>query len=305
MWNKIIAMDKNKIIIFIFIVLVVAGSVLAWKRPGIFDVFRQKLISLTDRDFGNSSLVSLDFAKSFQNNETVEEAGKMSSSKNSFWWLNSGGLAVFENGTLKTNIGNLPDDNFWRTLYAKTNSRDTENGYQPQNIFRLVTRNKWQDLDQKLYFKIDKLNLSASDFRNESNGVLLFNRYYDGDNLYYAGLRVDGDAVIKKKVDGKYYTLDETQVFTNGQKYDRDKNPNVLPVGDWIGIRSEVKNLDDSTVEVKLYVDKDNSGNWNLVMDAKDKKGKNGKKLLTDPGYGGIRTDFMDVELRDYSISKL
>jgi hypothetical protein len=277
--------------------VVVVGSFLVEKKIRNSGTIQQKQAVVAS--------APLEFSGSFQNNETLEEAGEMKSSKNSFWWLNSGGLAVFADGVLKTNIGNLADNNFWRTLYSQTNARDTENGYQPQNIFRLVTRNKWQDLSQELYFKIDKINLSSSEFRNESNGVLLFNRYYDGDNLYYAGLRVDGDAVIKKKIAGKYYTMEETNVFTNGQKYDTVNNPNVLPTDVWIGIRSEVKNMDDGSVEVKLYMDKDNSGNWALVLDTKDKKNKYGKKLLSDPGYAGIRTDFMDVELKNYKISEL
>ena len=37
--------------------------------------------------------------------------------------------------------------------------------------------------------------------------MLLFNRYQDGQTLYYGGVRVDGAAVIKKKLAGVYTTL--------------------------------------------------------------------------------------------------
>jgi hypothetical protein len=237
-------------------------------------------------------------------NGTLEETGKMAESQSQRWWLNSGGLMTTENGVARTNFGDLPKDSSWRKLYAKTNARDTENGKQPQNIFRLVTRSEWQELTQQLYFNIEKINLSESEFRNESNGVLLFNRYQDGDNLYYTGIRMDGDVVIKKKIDGKYYTLAEKHLLTNGEKYDRIDNPNQLPLHAWFGLKSEVINIDKDTVGIKLFIDKEGNGNWQLALEAKDSSKKYGKAPLTDAGFAGIRTDFMDVSFRDYKIEE-
>jgi hypothetical protein len=245
------------------------------------------------------------FSDSFSEGETLEEASKIESSKNSRWWVNSGALAEFKDGILETNQGDLAKDSKWRKLYAKNNSRDTEDGYQPQNIFRLVTRDKWEDLEQTLYFRINKTSLSESDYRNESNGVLLFNRYMDGDDLYYTGLRVDGHAVIKKKIADKYYTIKEKEVFTNGEKYDIVDNPSILPENSWIGIRSEIRNIDDDTVNLKLYVDKGQKGDWQLVLETQDEGDKYGKNPFLDEGYAGIRTDFMDAEFKDYRIFEL
>ena len=127
------------------------------------------------------------------------------------------GQMIFENGIGKTIQGDFPEGSKWQKKYEKSNPKDTDNGTHPQNIFRLVTKAKWQNFDQEAYFRINRLNLSSSDNRNESNGILLFNRYEDGDNLYYTGLRVDGTAVIKKKYAGKYYTLSE-KVFFPGSR---------------------------------------------------------------------------------------
>lgn len=233
----------------------------------------------------------------------LEEAGKRSESKSDFWWLNSGGIVYLENGTLSTIQGNLDKPSKWRKLYAKNNPRDTENGYQPQNIFRLVTRQKWQNMSQQIYFNIQKINLSKSKYRDASNGVLLFNRYQDGDNLYYTGIRVDGNAVIKKKIDGDYYTMAEEPVYT-GAEYDPQSLPSLIPLNKWIGLKSEVINLSGNIV-IKLYIDKNSDGKWQMVLEAKDSADKFGKSPLLDSGYGGIRSDFMDVIFRDYSLIEL
>jgi len=114
--------------------------------------------------------------------------------------------------------------------YARTvNEAWSGGGYYPQNIFRLLTRTKWQNIEQEVYFKILKVNTSQNSNRNESNGVLLFSHYQDADNLYYGGIRVDGYAVIKKKVEGDYHTLAYEPVYTADAAYHRDTNSNLIP----------------------------------------------------------------------------
>jgi hypothetical protein len=252
--------------------------------------------------FHYQNVVRNNLVLTFSEKMTLQEAGKMSDSSSPNWWLNSGGVMEMGNGTAQTNFGPLPENSYWQKLYAKTNSRDTDSGFYPQNIFRLVTMGKWQDLDQQLYFNIDKINLSQSEFRNESNGVLLFNRYYDGDNLYYTGLRVDGYAVIKKKTNGVYYTLGERDIFSGGKKYDRDAAPNFLPLHQWIGIRSVVTNTGDGGVDVKFYADPQGMGKWQLELESKDDGDVHKTAPLSNPGHAGIRTDFMDVSFKDYKI---
>jgi len=235
----------------------------------------------------------------------LEEAASAKKSTSSDFWLNSGGLVNFNDSEFSTNMEDLDKDSYWRKLYAKNNPKDTDDGYHPQNIFRLVTRSRWKNLSQQVYFKIEDTILSESDNRNASNGVLLFNRYQDGDNLYYTGLRVDGQAVIKKKIDDKYYTLEEKEYFPSNNKYDPKTNPNLIPLNTWIGLKSEVININKDTVEIKLYIDREQKGDWQLVIQTQDKDDKYGKKPFFNEGYAGIRTDFMDVKFRDYSIREV
>ncbi len=245
------------------------------------------------------------FKDDFQRSALIQETAKMSESSSPEWWVNSGGLMTTGGGTGKTIQGDLASGAEWYAKYKKSNPQDTDEGLHPQNIFRLVTRKKWDDLRQEAYFRINKMNLSASENRNESNGILLFNRYHDGDELYYTGLRVDGSAIIKKKYAGDYYTLKESEYF-KGEKYDRDKNPNLLPVGEWIGLRSELRNTSDGNVEIKLFVDEEKTGNWKLAASVTDDGRKGfGKNIISDEGYAGIRTDFMDAEFQAYKISEI
>jgi hypothetical protein len=240
------------------------------------------------------------FADDFSGNYRLEETGKRSGSASPNWWLNSGGWMIISGGAGKTIQGDLDSGDKWFKNYKKNNPEDTDNGAHPQNIFRLVGRDKWQNFTQEVYFKINKMNFGESVNRNESNGFLLFNRYQDGDNLYYTGLRVDGYAVIKKKLKGDYHTLAEEKIFS-GPNYDREKNPNLLPVGKWMGIKSVVKTNSNGDTEINLYYKENrDTGEWKLVSHYVD-KGQKGEEI-TAPGYGGIRTDFMDVEFDDYNI---
>jgi len=242
------------------------------------------------------------FTDSFDNIK-LSEAGKMESSDSPDWWLSSGGYFYSKNGVAKTFQKMIPKSNRWFKRYRKSNARDTDNGYHPQNIFRLVTRTQWKNFTQEVYFRINRNNLSKSKYRNESNGLLLFNRYQDEDNLYYAGIRVDGTVVIKKKKKGKYYALGQKRFYKG--KYDRKDKPNLLPKHTWMGIKSEVITNPDDTVSIKLYIDKDQSGNWQLALEAVDDNSKYGGESLKDEGYGGIRTDFMDVDMDNYKIQEV
>lgn len=251
----------------------------------------------------NKESVPLTFFE--ENFERIElnEASKMSGSKSPSWWLNSGGYFYSDQGKGSTFQGEVPKENQWYKKYKKNNSNDTDDGLHPQNIFRLVTRSKWKNLNQKLYFYINGNNLSASENRNESNGVLLFNRYKDGDNLYYAGVRVDGQAVIKKKLEGKYYTMAIKKIFDG--EYDREKSPNLLPQKGWYGIKSEVITNSDNSVTIRLYIDENRQGKWTLILTAVDDNKKYGGPAILEKGYAGIRSDFMDLKFDDYRIEEI
>lgn len=232
----------------------------------------------------------------------VNEAGSMGNSSSPSWWVNSGAYLYVSNGVGKTVTGNLPSSDKWRTTYASSNPTDTDNGYHPQNIFRLLTTSKWQNLAQEAYFKINAYNESASPNRAGHNAILFFNRYEDGNNLYYTGIRVDGSVVVKKKISGKYFTMASKKIYTG--TYNRSSNPILLPLKQNIGLKSVVTNNSDGSVTIKVYVDKNGSGTWTLAVETRDDGKSFGGRALTKESYAGIRTDFMDVEFKGYSIGE-
>ena len=244
------------------------------------------------------------FGDRFTREETIEEAGSMEESHNLYWWVNSGAYLTISNGVSHTVQGELPEASYWQKAFADHSSGSTDGGFHPQNIFRLVTRTQWKNLQQEAYFKINKHNFSKDSHRNASNGLLLFNRYIDGDNLYYTGIRVDGAAVIKKKIKGAYYTLDYQSVM-QGKKYDRQSNPTLLPVGEWIGIKSEVTTTLDNAVNIKLFLDKNGDGKWELVATAVDNGKTYGGEAITQQGHAGIRTDFVDASFKKYLVEEI
>jgi hypothetical protein len=241
------------------------------------------------------------FTENFGTTYKVSEINNMGASNNANWWVSSGAYFYSANNIGNTILGALPASDPRRTIYAVSNPTDTDNGYHPQNIFRLVTRNHWKNFQQQVYFRIKKVNLSSSSNRNESNGILLFNRYQDAFNLYYAGVRVDGAAVIKKKIKGTYYTMAYDPIFP-GHEYDRESSPNLLPLNSWIGLRTVVKTNTNGSVSIDLYTDIGKTGNWKLAASATDNNKEFGGKAFSKNGHAGIRTDFMDVEFKEYSI---
>jgi hypothetical protein len=227
---------------------------------------------------------------------TLEEAPYMSASTSPYWWLNSGARFHLD-GQGETVHGALPSADHWRLSYAASNPVDTDNGYHPQNLFRLFTRSTWGSARQNIAFRIDKYRTSASPNRNASNGVLLMSRYQNDDNVYYAGVRVDGAAVIKKKKAGRYYTLGYAKVLPG--TYDRNTNPNLLPTGVWMRLSLETRNRSDGSVRVRLHMDA-GDGEWQLLLDVVD-DGAQGGAPIRQAGHAGLRSDFMDAEYESYS----
>lgn len=235
----------------------------------------------------------------------LEEAGSSDASSSPYWWMNSGGRLLIKNGIGMTIQGDLPPTDPWRLRYASTTPLHTDAGLHPQNLFRLVTRSRWLNVSQSVSFRITKLNMSVSSERDGWSGILLFNRYLDQDNLYYVGIRQDGSGVIKKKRYGTYYTLAQTSVFRADVAYQRDTTPNLLPGREWTGLRSVVRTQPDSSVLLQLWIDRNRTGQWQKVLETVDTdSGPDGVPILSE-GFGGVRTDFMDVELDDYTAERL
>lgn len=245
------------------------------------------------------------FRDSFEREEYIEESDTLDHSASPHWWINSGGVLQIKNGTAQSIQDLLPQSNGWRRAYALSNPTDTDNGYRPQNVLRIITRNEWQDSRAEVYVKIRRENLTRSPNRNESNGIFLLNRYYDSDNTYYAGIRVDGSAVIKKKARGIYYELGyEPGVVAQGERYHKTDNPNLIPKNNWIGLRMEVVNRGAHEVGIAFYIDLQREGVWKEIVRVAD-DGTQGGRALREQGHAGIRTDFLDVEFDEYLIEKI
>lgn len=242
------------------------------------------------------------FKESFEKSRIIEESGEIYETKDPDWSVSSGAYVYVSEGIGKTVQGELPRSDIWFEEYAGENPVDTDGGVHPQNIFRLVTMSYWKNLEQRAYFRITGNHMSDSPNRNGSNGLLFFNRYQDHNNLYYVGIRVDGAVTIKKKKKGTYYTLAHKQIFPG--EYKRESNMTLLPQNTWIGMKSTVETLNDQTVLIKVFLDRTNNGNWELILETKDDGVTYGGAPFLEAGRGGIRTDFMDVEFDNYQISE-
>ena len=90
-----------------------------------------------------------------------------------------------------------------------------------------------------------------------------------------------------------------------GAAYNRMTNPNLLPLDAWVGLRSEVQTNLAGHVVIRFYTDIGKSGNWSLALAAIDDGKTFGGAAIAQQGYAGIRTDFMDVEFDNYSLTSI
>lgn len=242
------------------------------------------------------------FEDTFSTWGTLEEAGSMATSTSSSWWVNSGGRLELRGGYARTIQGDLPSGDRWRIAYAAADPTDTDGGYRPQNIFRLVTRSTWRNVRQGFYFRVRGTDLSDSPNRAGSNGILIFSRYQDSQNLYYAGVRVDGTAVVKKKSRGSYYLLGQTKILSGS--YDRWRSPNLLPLNRRIGLKTRTTTQSGGSVLIEVFWNLLDGRGWQRLLQAVD-TGASGGPPIGAAGFGGIRTDFMDVEFDTFVAAPL
>lgn len=240
------------------------------------------------------------YSADFTSGRQLSEASSFSASVDPYWWLNSGAWMDVVDGVAKTVQGPIDVGSRWQVAYEKYNPESTAGGLYPQNIFRLLTMGKWKDFTQQTDFRVDAHNFANAEKRNESNGVFLINRYIDNDNLYYAGLRVDGNAVIKKKIGGVYHVMAIKPALS--RTGEDAPNASLLPLQQWMGLRTVVADRDGG-VDISLYTRPTPNAAWTLVLTATDPAGGGawGSPFL-EPGHGGIRTDFMDVSFDNYAI---
>ena len=288
--------STQKILLVLILIITGTSGLIFYLHPELNENFRNASwqTSMQKRIFG-------EFHDNFERTEILKETALSSESDNASWWLSSGGEMVVEGSLAKTLQQNLSVDNYWYSRYKSNNPTDTDGGLHPQNIFRLVTKEKWKNYTQQIYFMVNKDNLSQSSNRNSSNGIFLFNRYQDENNLYYTGLRVDGRVIIKKKVNGYYYTM-ANKVVLKGLDYNYESNPNLIPKNIWIGLKSETINNLNKSVKIRLMMDLGRQNRWQTVLEVEDDGRSFGGPAIRKEGNAGIRTDFMDVQFDDYRI---
>lgn len=220
-----------------------------------------------------------------------------------YWWLNSGGALIIKEHLGKTLQGDLSALEKWRLNYSVHNPIDSDNGYHPQNIFRLISRRSWENPRVSVSLRILKDNLSDSDNRNETNGVFIMSRYVDAQTLYYAGIRADGHAVIKKKYLGTYHTLAERALFLG--TYDRARSANLIPHSEWLELTSETMSVGDATV-IRLFMKRYEDAQPVLLLQVTDDGALiRGQAPITEKTHIGIRTDFMDVEFEKITVVEM
>lgn len=235
------------------------------------------------------------FYYTFNVDGILKEAGSMTESSSPYFWLNSGGEVRIKSGAGSTILGALPSGSYWLLRYFSANALDTDGGKYPQNIFRLVTKNKWDNLTEEVKFKIAKINTTDTPNRDGYSGILLMSHYQDENNLYYAGVRMDGSAVIKKKKGGVYTTLAQKNGVFPGT-YNKTSNPNLIPEDRWMKLKSETKPLADG-MEITLWLDRTDTGVWEKLLTVVDSVNP-----VTGPASAGIRTDYMDVYFDNYKL---
>ncbi len=240
------------------------------------------------------------FLYTFNTSGTLLEAGSSNESTSPYFWLNSGGKFLIKDGYGMTHQGPLASNDPTRLLYARMNPLDTGGGYYPQNTIRLITKSVWTNAEVSMGFKITKTNLTDTPNRDGYSGVFIMGRYIDQYNLYYVGVRHDGQAVIKKKINGTYYTLAEKQLFGTQSSYDKWNKPNLIPGLQWMQMRARFENLANGSVRITMYLDTTNTGTYSTIISTID-SGTGGAPLVGS-GKIGIRTDFMDVQFENYRI---
>jgi hypothetical protein len=285
-------LQRNRIAVAAFLILFIAFAMYGLSKSVL-------------RIHGNYTEGQVAFSgASLSSSTTLEEAEGFDASANPAYWLNSGAYAYFSGvSDFATLHGDLPPGSKWQQSYMNSNSIDTDGGIHPQNLFRLFTKDMYGNGSYVAYAKIDSTIKSLSPNRNDSNGVFLMIHAKDSDNLYYAGLRVDGNAVIKKKIGGIYYTLAEVPVFAYAA-YDTNTMPSVLPLKTWLGMKADVRTVGQGNVDIIFSIDLSGAGIWIPLLHITDMPSQT-VQTLPDAGHAGIRSDFMEMEIKDFKVSSL
>lgn len=251
----------------------------------------------------SAAAVDASFVYDFKRDGTLIEAKDPDASADPYLWLASGAKMILRRNQGATIEGGLHGLDIWRFRYAQRAALDTEGGYAPQNLFRLITRSVWENVRIEASFRITRDNFTESPRRNASNGLFLMPRYKAENETYLAGLRVDGMAVIRKKFHGTYVILAEKKIFEG--EYVREKDINLLPHNEWIMLRSDTTTDDEGLVHITLFMKLPDETKWTELLRATDDETLSSSPPITGALPVGIRSDFMDVEFDNLRVDIL
>lgn len=225
---------------------------------------------------------------------TVDETSDPNNSNSYDWQLTSGGYYDLNKGVLRVNQVDLPSDHKWAKAYA-TNV-DAEGGAHPENIARIISRQSdFQNFTLSSTFQINRVSLSDSPNRTGDKGLFHMVKYNSQDDLYYCGIRLDGDAVIKRKAGSVYSTLAQIKWWPG--EYDKTTHPCLIPVGVTIGLKTIVKSINGVT-SLTFFVTEPGTTRYIPVLTVSDNY-----PALSGPGKIGFRGDFLSWQLDDISIT--
>ncbi len=270
-------------ILFFIIAMCVVGTSLSF-------ILNTKSAAATE----NSTLYT------FNSPGTLYESASLNLSTSPYWWLLSGGKLIIENGVGKTIQGALSPLDPMR-LASKGNS-SLDSGAHPQNAFFLLSREPMQNGSFEIDTRRIADNLSLALNRKPYIGESLIARYQDANNYYYAGIRADGAAVIKKKTNGVYQTLSQKQIFPG--TYNSETNPDLIPLGVTIGLKLTITNNSSGQPTLSFYTDVSNTGVWKLALSATDDPVKFGA-TISNAGLVGIQSDNADATFDNFRLAPL
>ncbi|MHB8660434.1 MAG: LamG-like jellyroll fold domain-containing protein [Minisyncoccota bacterium] len=221
-----------------------------------------------------AATISFPLLYTFNSAGTLYEASPMTNSTSPYLWLNSGTSMIIANGVGETGSS--------------------------QGSFRLFMRDTVQNPSAQIYVDRVADNLSNTANIHGYNGESVIARYEDANNYYYAGIRTDGAVVIKKKTNGVYQTLASKQIFPG--TYNATTNPDLIPLGQWIGLKLVVATASSGEPVLSLYTDIGRTGAWHLALSVVDDPAKFGS-AVTGSGLVGVQSDYANAQFSNFLIA--
>src|SRR5579872_2945095 len=176
-----------------------------------------------------AAAVNLPFVYTFNVAGQVDFSATSQNSGSPYWWVNSAtGLAI--SGGLGASMSGPSGE-----------------------VFQMLLRAPEQNVSTQIYIDRTADDFSSASYRQPYNGEFVIARYEDANNYYFGGLQDDGSVVIKKKMNGTYYTLAIKKLLAG--TYNASSNPDLIPFHTWIGLKLSVTNSFTGTPTLSLYTD--------------------------------------------------